>query len=106
MLLSKLSAENSSLIDSQPINHSDQSADSPYFLERVQKMLTDFANDDMWYELYKSVTSEKDMAEKDQQRLVRRERRKIKKRKKLRDQRERLIRDSLLIRENKRKKDG
>lgn len=108
MLAAKLNPgqESSSLLDGHQINFEDASADSAFFLERVQKMLGDFANDDMWYELYKSVTSEKDMAEKDQQRLVRRERRKIKKKKKLREQRQRLIHDSLKIRENKRRKDG
>lgn len=68
-------------------------------------MINDFAQDDLWYELYKSVTSEKDMAEKDQQKLVRRERRKIKRKKKLREERLRIIGDSLKIRANKRLKD-
>ena len=33
------------------------------------------SQDDQWYELYKSITNEKDLAEKDQQRMIRRERR-------------------------------
>jgi hypothetical protein len=46
-----------------------------------------FSQDDSWYELYKSITNEKDMAEKDQQRMIRRERRRIKRKLKLRKER-------------------
>ena len=65
-LRSKLvEAPKSSLVDEEKLDLEDQSPDTPLFLERVSKMLSNFASDDMWYELYKSVTSEKDMAEKD-----------------------------------------
>lgn len=74
-------------------------------LQRVTKMIKVFSIDDTWYELYKSVTNEKDMAERDQQKLVRTEKRRLRKKKKLREDREKLIHDSLRIRENKRRKD-
>lgn len=57
-----------------------------------------FTQDDTWYELYKSITNEKDMAEKDQQRMIRRERRRIRKRAKLRKERITRIAQSLKIR--------
>lgn len=57
-----------------------------------------FSQDDSWYELYKSITNEKDMAEKDQQRMIRRERRKIMRRVKLRKERMARIAESLKIR--------
>ena len=46
------------------------------------------------------------MAERDQQKLVRREKRKMKKKKDLREKRLRMIEDSLRIRANKRKKNN
>ena len=65
-----------------------------------------FSQDDTWYELYKSITNEKDMAEKDQQRMIRRERRKIKRRMKLRKLRLSKIEDSLKIRAEYRAREG
>ena len=55
--------------------------------------------DSSWYELYKSITSEKDLAEKDQQRMVRRERRRIKRKQRLRKIRIEKIVRSLKVRE-------
>ena len=43
----------------------------------LRKRLTEMSKEDNWYELYKSITNEKDMAEKDQQRMIRRERRRM-----------------------------
>ena len=63
-------------------------------------------DDQGWYEIYKSITNEKDMAEKDQQKLVRRERRMIQKKKKLREKRIRAIQQTLEIRKNFRRKNG
>ena len=60
----------------------------------------------MWYELYKSITNEKNVAERDQQKLVRREKRKIKKKRELRLKREKLISESLKRRANKRKRNN
>ena len=54
--------------------------------------------DDSWYELYKLYTNEKDMAEKDQQRLIRRERRRLKRKAKLRKERFEAIKHSLKVR--------
>jgi len=65
-----------------------------------------FSQDDSWYELYKSITNEKDMAEKDQQRMIRRERRKIKRRMKLRKERLTKIEESLKIRAEYRAREG
>jgi len=57
-------------------------------------------DDSSWYELYKSITSEKDLAEKDQQRMVRRERRRIRRKQKLRKTRVDKIVRSLKVRES------
>ena len=57
------------------------------------------ADDSSWYELYKSITSEKDLAEKDQQRMVRRERRRIKRKARRRKVRIDKIVRSLKVRE-------
>ena len=54
--------------------------------------------DDSWYELYKMYTNEKDLAEKDQQRLIRRERRRLKRKAKLRKERLAAIKHSLKVR--------
>jgi len=52
--------------------------------EILKEEFLKMTEDSSWYELYKSVTSEKDLAEKDQQRMVRRERRRIRRKQKLR----------------------
>ena len=72
--------------------------------QQLLSMLESQAKDDTWYELYKSITNEKDMAERDQQKLVRREKRKKKEKKELRERRLKLIAESLKIRANKRKR--
>lgn len=64
------------------------------------------SQDDMWYELYKSITNEKDMAEKDQQRMIRREKRRIKKKQKLRKERLERIETNLRIRAEYREREG
>jgi hypothetical protein len=63
------------------------------------------SEDSSWYELYKSITSEKDLAEKDQQRMVRRERRRIKRRQILRKERIGKIVKNLKVRETYRKRE-
>ena len=75
-------------------------------LAEIKKVLVEASCDDVWYELYKSVTSEKDLAERDQQKLVRRERRKLKKRKILREDRMRRLAESLKIRAEYRRREG
>ena len=50
------------------------------FKDWLREQFLKMSEDSSWYELYKSITSEKDLAEKDQQRMVRRERRRIKRR--------------------------
>ena len=47
-------------------------------LRSVFQLMTE---DSSWYDLYKSITSEKDLAEKDQHKMVRTERRRIRKEK-------------------------
>ena len=64
------------------------------------------SKDDNWYELYKSITNEKDMAEKDQQRMIRRERRRIRRRQKLRKERMEAIEHTLKIRKAYREREG
>lgn len=96
-------AEASSLAE---VDDNDRSLDTPFLLQRVTKILKTFSVDDTWYELYKSVTNEKDMAERDQQKLVRREKRRLKKKQQRREERERLIRESLAIRAKKRQKEN
>jgi len=64
------------------------------------------SKDDNWYELYKSITNEKDMAEKDQQRMIRRERRRIRRRQKLRKERLEAIEHTLQIRKAYRKRES
>ena len=65
-----------------PLKEEKQSSTANKEKRSVLLQLTDIfisvSQDDMWYELYKSITNEKDMAEKDQQRMIRREKRKIK----------------------------
>jgi len=57
-----------------------------------------YSQDDQWYELYKSITNEKDLAEKDQQRMIRRERRRQKKKMKIRKERLKRISNNLKVR--------
>jgi len=64
------------------------------------------SKDDNWYELYKSITNEKDMAEKDQQRMIRRERRRIRRRQKLRKERQEAIEHTLQIRKAYRERES
>ena len=64
------------------------------------------SHDDQWYELYKSITNEKDLAEKDQQRMIRRERRKQKKKAKLRAERLGRIKNNLKVRREYRQKES
>lgn len=72
----------------------------------LKKHLAAASKEDNWYELYKSITNEKDMAEKDQQRMIRRERRRIKRRQKLRKERIEAIVHTLKIRKAYRKRAG
>ena len=90
------------ITDQESLNHFIDSlrsrTESEQFRLQVKFDFLKFSQDDTWYELYKSITNEKDMAEKDQQRMIRRERRKIKRRMKLRKERLAKIKESLKIR--------
>ena len=72
----------------------------------MRRHLAEISKDDNWYELYKSITNEKDMAEKDQQRMIRRERRRIRKAQKLRKERIEAIVHTLKIRKAYRERAG
>ena len=54
----------SSLVDDpkQP----EQAPEQPILSVALRRRLRDMGKEDNWYELYKSITNEKDMAEKDQ----------------------------------------
>lgn len=90
----------------QFIEHLRSRTDNEQFRLQVKYDFLKFSQDDTWYELYKSITNEKDMAEKDQQRMIRRERRKIKRRMKLRKERLSKIKESLKIRAEYRAREG
>lgn len=47
------------------VDENDRSPENPHLLRRVRTVFKSFSVDDTWYELYKSVTNEKDMAERD-----------------------------------------
>lgn len=74
--------EGSQIVGSSLIEEPKEAADGapkPILAVALRSHLGNMSKEDNWYELYKSITNEKDMAEKDQQRMIRRERRRIKK---------------------------
>lgn len=94
----------SSLID-EP-KETEEAAEKPILSVALRRHLMAMSKEDNWYELYKSITNEKDMAEKDQQRMIRRERRRIRRRQKLRKERIEAIVHTLKIRKAYRKRAG
>lgn len=97
-------AMGSSLVEDP--QETEEAAAKPVLAVALRKHLVDMSKEDNWYELYKSITNEKDMAEKDQQRMIRRERRRIRRRQKLRKERIDAIVHTLKIRKAYRKRAG
>ena len=96
--------ENVSSLVEETQSKPDETKQKLPFRQKLKEDFFKFTQDDSWYELYKSITNEKDMAEKDQQRMIRRERRRIKRKAKLRIERIGRIQQSLKIRAAYRKR--
>jgi hypothetical protein len=74
------------------------------FKHQLQADLLAQSLDGQWYELYKNITNEKDIARKDEERLMRRTRRRLRRRQKLKNERMSRIDRTLAIRRDFRSK--